>query len=150
MSRAFIDNFEPSFSGLSNVRERFRKRLALRNTTRQRRNFRPEATFFSGMNDNSKFHIQGSIVHDHNNERHGLYHRDRKQFRGVLNEYHFAFERHVATGHTSIDRQCGGGSTPRHDIQQRQRHRDTRATKEGSAIKLHGKFLVELGIGLGA
>ena len=41
-----------------------------------------------------------------------------------------------------------GSSAPRHDIQQRQRHRDTRATKKGSAIKLHDKFLAEQSLGV--
>lgn len=52
-------------------------------------------------------------------------------------------ERRVDADHASLDRRRGGSSAPRHDIQQRQRHRDTRAAKEGSAIKLHGKFLFD-------
>ena len=52
-------------------------------------------------------------------------------------------ERRVDANHASLDRRRGSGSPPRHDIEQRQRHRDTRAAEKGSAIKLHGKFRVE-------
>ena len=50
--------------------------------------------------------------------------------------------RRVNTDHASLDRWRGGGPAPPHDIQQRQRHRDTRAAEKSSAIKLHGKLLV--------
>jgi hypothetical protein len=35
------------------------------------------------------------------------------------------------------------GSAPRHDIQQRQRHRNTSAAEESSTIELHDKLLFD-------
>ena len=57
---AFLRHFQPTRSGLTDIRECFRQCLPFGDTAGQGGDFGPETTLFRGMNDESKFHGRAS------------------------------------------------------------------------------------------